>query len=184
MAVNKVAVKYAKSLLDFAEERNALQTFSKDVEIVLHAFSQTDEVKRFFKNPIIKSKDKAAVFTSLFKERVSNEFFEFVSLMIRKGRENVLEEVLVSFNEFKNDALGIIPVALTTSYPLSSEELDPIKTAFEKILKKKVIFILSVDERLIGGFVAKCGDQIYDASLQHQLALIKNQLRVGGPALN
>jgi len=184
MAVNKVAVKYARSLLDFAEERQALQTFSKDVEVVLHVFGQTDEVGRFFKNPIIKAKDKTAVFTTLFKDNVSNEFFEFVSLMIRKGRENVLEEVLLAFVEFKNEALGIIPVALTTSYPLSSEELEPIKTAFEKILNKKVIFTLSVDERLIGGFVAKCGDQIYDASLQHQLVLIKNQLRVGGPSLN
>lgn len=184
MAVNKVAVKYAKSLLDFAEERNALPTFSKDVDAVLHVFGQTDEVKRFFKNPIIKAKDKAAVFTSLFKERVSNEFFEFVSLMIRKGRENVLEEVLLSFVEFKNDALGIVPVALTTSYPLSSQELEPIKTAFEKILNKKVLFTLAVDERLIGGFVAKCKDQIYDASLQHQLALIKTQLKFGGPSLN
>ncbi|MFA6598994.1 MAG: ATP synthase F1 subunit delta [Ignavibacteriaceae bacterium] len=184
MAVNKVAVKYAKSLLDFAEERQALQIFSKDAEVVLHVFSQTDEVGRFFKNPIIKTKDKAAVFTTLFKESISNDFFEFVSLMIRKGRENVLEDVLLSFVELKNEALGIIPVALTTSYPLSSEELEPIKTAFEKILNKKVIFSLSVDERLIGGFVAKCGDQIYDASLQHQLVLIKNQLRVGGPSLN
>jgi len=184
MAVNKVAVKYAKSLLDFAEERKALPSFAKDVDVVLAAFGQTDEVKRFFKNPIIKAKDKAAVFTTLFKDRVSNEFFEFVSLMIRKGRENVLEEVLSAFVDYKNEAMGIIPVALTTSYPLSSIELEPIKLAFEKILNKKVLFTLSVDERLIGGFVAKCGDQIYDASLQHQLALIKNQLKIGGASLN
>jgi len=184
MAVNKVAVKYAKSLLDFAEERQSLQTFSNDADIVLHAFSQNDEMKRFFKNPIIKEKDKAAVFSSLFKERVSNEFFEFVSLMIRKGRENVLEEVLNYFVEFKNEAVGIIPITLTTSYSLSNEELEPIKIAFQKILNKKVIFKLSVDEHLIGGFIAKCGDQIYDASLQHQLELLKKQLKHGGPSLN
>ena len=184
MAVNKVAVKYAKSLLDFAEERNVLQSFSKDVDVVLHTFGQTDEVKRFFKNPIIKAKDKTAVFTSLFKERVSNEFFEFVSLMIRKGRENVLEEVLLSFIEFKNEAIGVVPVLLTTSYPLGNQEIGPLKTAFEKILNKKVLFTFAVDEQLIGGFIAKCRDQIYDASLQHQLALIKKQLKVGGPSLN
>jgi len=184
MAVNKVAVKYAKSLLDFAKERKALSAFTQDAESVLDVLGKADDAKRFFKNPIIKAKDKSAVFTELFKQHVTNEFFEFVQLMIRKGRENILEEVLLSFLDLINEELGIVPVSLKTPYALSQEELSQLQVAFEKILNKKIVFKLSVDEQLIGGFVAQCEDQIYDASLHHQIQLVRSQLKTGGPSLN
>ncbi len=37
---------------------------------------------------------------------------------------------------------------------------------------------------MIGGFVAKVGDTVFDASVKHQLEILKKQFLEGGASLN
>ena len=59
-----------------------------------------------------------------------------------------------------------------------------MKDKFETILNKKVIINISVDKNIVGGFIAQVGDTVYDASVIHQLDLLRKEFKQGGLALN
>ncbi|MBT8386216.1 MAG: ATP synthase F1 subunit delta, partial [Ignavibacteria bacterium] len=75
-------------------------------------------------------------------------------------------------------------VSVKTVYEFSEEQKRTLIENLEKTLNKKVRLTFTIDEDLIGGFVAKVGDTLFDASLQHQLKLLKNQLLYGSISKN
>jgi F-type H+-transporting ATPase subunit delta len=52
------------------------------------------------------------------------------------------------------------------------------------MLQKKVNLKFKSDQNLIGGFIAKVDDTLYDASIKHQLELLKKQFLTGEISLN
>jgi F-type H+-transporting ATPase subunit delta len=84
----------------------------------------------------------------------------------------------------KDEHIGEAQVSVKTVYEFSEEQKRVLTEYLEKTLDKKVRLTFTIDEDLIGGFVAKAGDTLFDASLQHQLELLKNQLLYGSISKN
>jgi F-type H+-transporting ATPase subunit delta len=183
MSSRKVAIKYAQSLLENSIEKNSLEVIADDVNLALTALRHDPKFMRLLKNPIVKSADKQAIFDQVFKSRVSPEFYSFLNFLILKGRETIFEEILDLFEILKNEHLGIAKVELTTSIEVDQIQLQKIKVTLEKLLNKSVVFSNRIDASIIGGFVAKVDDKIYDASVKNQLELMKKQLINGAGAI-
>ena len=66
----------------------------------------------------------------------------------------------------------------------TNEQKNVLQNRLEKILNKKVRLNFKIDLELVGGFIAKVGDTLYDASIKHQLELLKKQFLTGELSLN
>jgi sulfopyruvate decarboxylase TPP-binding subunit len=66
----------------------------------------------------------------------------------------------------------------------STEQKNVLGKRLEKILDKKVRLNFKTDLSLVGGFIAKVNDTLYDASIRHQLELLKKQFLTGEISLN
>jgi F-type H+-transporting ATPase subunit delta len=183
MSSRKVAIKYAQTLLETSVEKNSLAVIGDDVTLALLALRQNPKFMRLLKNPIVKLEVKQSILNEVFQSRVSEEFFSFITFLISKGRETILDEILECFETLKNEQLGIAKVELTTSIEVDEHQLEKIKVTLEKLLNKSVIFSKKIDASIIGGFVAKVDDKIYDASVKNQLELMKKQLINGAGAI-
>ena len=73
---------------------------------------------------------------------------------------------------------------VTTAVDFSNEQKNVLQNKFEKILNKKVRLNFKTDIKLVGGFIAKVDDTLYDASIIHQLELLKKQFLTGEISLN
>ncbi len=184
MSASKVAIRYASSFLDSSIEKNILDKVSEDFEFVHDTLSKNKELIRFIKSPIVKNETKQLVLSEVFKSKISKESLEYLIFVAAKGRENILLEILEKFFEIRDDHLRIARINVKTSFDFTTEQKNQIEKQFEKLLNKKVYMTYSVDNNLIGGFVAKVGDTIYDASVTHQLELLKKQLLLGNISLN
>lgn len=184
MAASKVAIRYASSFLESSIEKNKLDLVSKDFEIVYDALQKSDELVRFIKSPVIKNETKQSVLTKIFKDKISKESLDYLLFVASKGREDILTEILEKFFDLKDDYQKVARIQITTSYAFTAEQQKHFAEKFEALLNKKVILSFSVDNKLIGGFVAKVGDTIYDASVVHQLELLKKQFLQGSINFN
>ena len=54
----------------------------------------------------------------------------------------------------------------------------------EKKLNKRVRLNYSIDDTILGGFIAKIGDTMHDASIKHQLELLQKKFIEGRVTLN
>lgn len=174
MSVQRIASRYAKSLLDLAIEQDKLETVLADVK----SFKAAAKVREFYlliKSPIINATKKGEIMKTLFEGKYDKLTMAFLNILCVKGRESVLPEIANEFIEQYKKYKHISTVKITSAAPLDEAT---IKAIFEKLTASpatddNVEITTAVDPTLLGGFVMEFDDKIYDASVAHQL----NQLR-------
>lgn len=171
MSVIRIASRYAKSLLDLAQDQGVMSEVVSDME----GFSKMVENRDLYlllKSPIINVGKKAEIFNALFEGKVNKLTKAFIDISLRKGREGYLPEIATEFlNQYKR-MKGISSVKLVTAAPISDSAIESIKAKLlaSDVTDESIDIEASVDESLIGGFVVQIGDKQIDASVSHKLA--------------
>ena len=184
MNESKVSVRYANSLLTSAIEKGNLKTVAGDMEMVFSSLQASEELTRTLSSPVIKPQLKASIMEEVFKSKVSKETMDFLKFVIDKNREDLLESIVKKFLELRDQQEGIVNVNVRSAVELSDDQKEKLRQNFEKVLNKKIRFSFIIDPNVIGGFVAKVGDTVFDASLKHQLEILKKRFLKGGASLN
>jgi F-type H+-transporting ATPase subunit delta len=184
MSYGKVAIRYANSFLEASIEKNNLERAASDMEVILNAVNSSSLLRRFLENPVVKSELKKSVLKEIFQKYVSSDTLRFLEFVVDKNRENALKDIAEKFLELKDEHTGVARVDIKSAFELSNDQKKIIEQKFESLLNKKVVASYKVDENVIGGFVAKVKDTVYDASVAHQLELLRQQLLKGSLLLN
>jgi len=184
MSTSRVSVRYARSFLDTALEKNILKKVNEDFELVYNSFQKSPELIRAIESPIIKSEVKQSILDEIFGNKISNDSMSFIRFILSKDRQNILLEIIEKFFELNNAKQGIVKVDVITSFTFTDEQKKQLQSKFESYLDKKLLINYSIDEKILGGFIAKIGDTIFNASMIHQLDLLKKQFLQGSAALN
>jgi F-type H+-transporting ATPase subunit delta len=180
----KVSHRYATSFLEMAEEKNILETIAVNVKLIYTVLKENPQLQRMLENPIIKSHIKISILEEIFKSKVTDETINFLKFVIHKNREDLIYSILQKFVELYDEKLGMVNVVVKTAFEFDNDQRELLKVKFEKFLNKKANIEFRLDENVVGGFIAKIGDTVYDASLRHQLELLKKQFLSTGISLN
>lgn len=178
MSVQRIASRYAKSLLDLAQEQGKLERVLEDVQ----SFQQVAKNRDFLlmlRSPVVKADTKERVFNQLFTGKYDEMTMAFLRILLRKGREAQLAEIANEFIVQYKVVKHISTVKLVTATQLSDEA---VKTIHDKLLaststEKNVELLTEVDADLIGGFVIEFEDKLYDASIAHKLGQMKKNFK-------
>lgn len=172
----RLAGRYAKSLLDLAIEKGQLDTVYEDMQFLDAAIKSSRELVILLKSPIIKADKKGKILEAITAGKISVITATFNKLLLVKGREHYLPEIVTAFIAQYKENKGIHTVKLTTAVPVSEELKQSI---LEKIRVAKNMQHLElnteVNEALIGGYVLEIGDELVDASIAYDLHNIKKQ---------
>jgi len=174
----RLAVRYAKSLLDLAVEKNSLEVVLKDMQLLKNICSLSNEFAVMLRSPVINGDKKIAVINEVLKgNNVSQLTDAFIKLLVSKGREESLQEIADAFITQYNELKNIKVVKLTTAVPVSDSIKASIKTRIASFMPKDTINLdLATDEKLIGGFVLEVDDKLYDASVRKSLSDFRTEL--------
>lgn len=175
MSSYRLASRYSKSLLQLAQERNALETVYSEM-LGIHALtSGSKELKLLLKSPIISADKKLSVLKKLFDGKISELTYKFLELLVKKGRESYIPEITSAFIEQYKALKKITTVKLTSAIKLDSATVEQIVSALKTQAGITSIDLKEeIDESLIGGFVLQYGDKQIDASVQRSLQQLSN----------
>ncbi len=176
MSVIRIATRYAKSLMELAEEQGSLEQVQADMQ-TLHAAAQSRDMHLFLKSPIIHADKKIAALKEMFQGKLSTLTMLYLQLLVNKGREGYLPEITAEFATQYKVLKKITSVTVTSAAPLSEAVLADLR---EKLLASGVTsenldVTTKVDPELIGGFVLEFDNKRYDASIAHKLDTLKAQ---------
>jgi F-type H+-transporting ATPase subunit delta len=172
----RLAGRYAKSLLDLAIEKKQLGEVYDDMLLLKKVFKTSREFLLLLSSPIIKPDKKEKILAAITKDKLSVMTATFNKLLVQKGRESYLPEIVDAFITQYKTYKNIHIVKLTTAVPLN----DALKNAIEKKIKtecnlEQVELVTIVNEGIIGGFVIELGDMLVNASIEYDLHNIKMQ---------
>jgi F-type H+-transporting ATPase subunit delta len=184
MADFRILHRYATSLLETALEKNNLDIITDDIRFLVETLDQNRQLQLMLDSPVVRSESKFSILKEIFSNKISKESMDFIQFIISKSRENLLGPIGKRFLELRDDHLGIANVMVTTAAQFSSEQKNVLQNKLEKILNKKVRLNFKTDLKLVGGFIAKVDDTLFDASIKHQLELLKKQFSMSEISLN
>ena len=176
MRQTKVAQRYAKALFDLALEKGNLEAVKTDLDTIRNVNHK--ELNVFLMSPVVTGEKKTAIFEAIFLKHVQELTSAFFKLIFLKGRSVAINEIIEAFNNKYRQHKGIQVVELTTAVAVSDDVKAAISKALagSKILQNKTIELKeNVDPSIIGGLVVQVEDQLFDASIKHDLQHIKRQ---------
>lgn len=178
MTNQRVADRYAKSLLDMAVERSQLDVIKADVDGLLEMAGNRDLVV-LLQSPVINPSKKNAILAELLDKYGANELTKiFVKTLINKGREADLVGILGAFNDQYRQLNKISSVLVTSAAKLSDSEVTAIKQQLVAggMTEQQVEVETAVNPALLGGFVLEFDGKVYDASVAHKLNEIRKEI--------
>jgi F-type H+-transporting ATPase subunit delta len=174
----RLAHRYAKSLLDLSKERGQLENVFNDMLFLQQVIKSSRDLLIMLRSPVITSDKKIKVLEAITSGKVTDTTVLFAKLLISKGREGNLPEVINAFIKEYKELKNIHSVTLTTAVPVS----DEVKNRFIEQIKRttaiqNIELETKVDEKIIGGFILQTDDQLVDASISYDLREIAKQFR-------
>ncbi|MBX3242484.1 MAG: ATP synthase F1 subunit delta [Chitinophagaceae bacterium] len=174
----RLAARYAKSIIDLAVEQNQLESLHSDLVLLQSLCKQSRELVAVIKSPVIPADKKIKILDAITNGKVSNLTTAFNQLLVKKGREAILPEIVDTAIEQYNAIKGIYKVKLTTAQPIS----EALKSSIEQKVKAEaglanIELTTEVKDELIGGFVLEFNNNLVDASILRDLKDIRKQFR-------
>jgi len=175
MSDYRVSYRYAKSLLLLAEEKNMLGKISADGDLIYSTISNSKELRSVLKSPVVKLNIKKSLLNKIFDKKISQESMGFLDFVIEKNREDVLLEIFKEFLLLVDKENNVLNTKVVSAIDLNDDTKHNIISKFESKTGKSIKVNYSLDPELIGGFIIKIEDTVYDASIKNQLQLLKKK---------
>jgi F-type H+-transporting ATPase subunit delta len=172
-----VAKRYARALFEVAQERNIVSKVEEELKTIVAVVEQNEDFRKLLQHPNVDAAVKIDIIKEAFAGNLSEPAFNTIQLLVERGRETVLEQLLDAFVAIANEALGQANAMVYTPFPLSESEATKIADQFGELIGKKIRLDHVIDKSLLGGFQVRIGDRLYDGSLSGKLARLEKTLK-------
>ena len=161
--------------MQLAIERKELEQVKTDFDLIESVCKENPAFVRMLKSPLISQSKKQAIIDQVFGKKFSPITQNLVEIIVRKKREAYLRDIAIRFLYAYDKEKNITRGLLTSSKPMSEAQKAKIKAVVEDELKTSFIMEEAIDPELIGGFVLKVGDFLYDGSISAGLRKLKQE---------
>ncbi len=175
MRNTKVKKRYAKALFDLAQEQNLIEEVYADMIFLDEVCKVVPEFKTLMRSPIVKPDKKNKIIASILLPTATLLTKKFIQIITKKNRESFIDLIAVEFIELYKELHNIKTVYLITSIKISKEIAEKIKGVISQELDATIDLVESIDSKLIGGFIIKSGDKVFDASLSSKIEKLKTE---------
>lgn len=178
MADQRVAARYAKSLLDLGKEMGTLSAVKADMDLLSKTMAGSRDLRLLLRNPIVKHDKKLAILTAIFGGKVSEMTLRFFAILTSKNRESAIEGIGPEFLAQYNSLQGIQSAEVTSAMALTPAARAEIQALVTKQTGLTDVQLTEkVDPELIGGFVLRVGDNQIDDSVRTSLRKLRTSLQ-------
>ena len=171
-----VASRYAKSLLELSIEQNSTEKVKGDMVALSEVCGESKDFVNLLNNPVIHAAKKVDVFKALFDGKMETISIEFLTLITKNNRANLLPVIADNFIKQYKAHKGIVDVVITSATPLDSDAKSKILDKVKSIVSGEIALVEKVNPDLLGGFIINIEDKQIDASVANQLTNLKNIL--------
>lgn len=179
MKYTKVAIRFAEAILDAVPAGTDIESVLADLRDVQASIEGSRELKLFFESPVISQKKKAETVRALFSGRVSDYVISVLLLLVEKGRETIVLQILDTVMEERRRREGIIRSHVRSAVTLSDDQRVKLVEALAAVSGKTVEAEYSVAPALMGGLLVQLDDTVYDGSVQQQLRRLRTRFVSG-----
>lgn len=175
---SEAAARYAQAVFDLAKEAKQLEAVEQDFAKFGAAWKESADLRDAARSPLIDPQEKAKALTAVAaKLGVSDLGRRAIGAVAQNRRAAELPAIATAYRALVARDRGARQVEIISARPLAEAEKTAIVDSLSKQLGAKIEAETSVDESLIGGFVARVGSRQFDASVKAKLDALRLALK-------
>ncbi|MCD8193029.1 MAG: F0F1 ATP synthase subunit delta [Tannerellaceae bacterium] len=171
-----IILRYARALLLYGRQRGKEEVLYENATTLLNNVGKYPAVKDALSNPVLPMDKKKQLIHALIGAHLDEVFSNFIQLLIKNRRDNMLQSILLNYQHLYLQEHGIVEVELTTAVPIDEATMKRMTNRIENRTHRKILMQNHVDPGIIGGYVMTWDTYRYDASVNSSLRRIKNDL--------
>jgi len=172
MRTTAISERYVGALYEVAEKNDEVERVHNEAGKLLGIFGANPRFMDLLRSPQIPDTDRKKFVRSALRS-ASPLMLRMVLLLVDKHRVENLPQILTLFQKEYNRRRGVLSARLLTARALDPEVTRPLQDRLEKRLRRKVALQVIVDESIIAGFIFMSETLLIDASIRHQLELLR-----------
>lgn len=169
------ARRYGEAAFQIARDGGTEERWSEGLSLMAAVFSDS-EIAALMQEARISAADKMGLAEKALAG-IDPLVLNLARLLVHRGRTALASQIAEAFQELADAERGIAHALVTTAVPLSDDETRAVAEKLSEISDKQVVVETQVDERIIGGLVARIGDRLIDGSTRSRLLALKRRLR-------
>ena len=174
----KISERYVSALFDIALAAGVLEAVEKDLSVLADLVKENADFSAFLDNPLLSSEAKNSISANLMQKIGAHQLTtQFIALLARKKRLNILPEIIKLFLERVATERGELAAELVTAKAITPKESSAIAESLSKAYNKKINLSVREDPALLGGTIINVGSYQLDSSLEGKLNRLKIALQ-------
>ena len=175
--IRKFARPYARAIIDAAGSPQKANELRGELMRFEAAMNTSAELRELYANPGIDEQTKQNITTQLAAKMKLGELArKTLEVLVRFHRINDLGAILAALASYVNAALGVAVAEVRSAKSLSPDEIQQLAETLSKKTGKRVELDIKTDPNLLGGFVARIGSEIWDASVSGKIHKFRDSL--------
>ncbi len=172
-----IARRYAKALLNLAENEKDLDNTGKHLNSITEVYKENLELRQVLSDTKVSSGIKLEILKDvLSKIKVSKLVDTFSRYLLAKRRIDFLPDIERAFNLLLQEKLGRIEAKVTTASELPKDTVKKLVDAISSYSGKEIEVNVTIDPSIIGGIVTRIGSTVIDGSIQTYLNQIRQSI--------
>jgi F-type H+-transporting ATPase subunit delta len=172
-----LARRYAAAMAEVAVERNNTAQVRRDFAAFVDTFYENADLRNFLESPAVSHERKQAVVEKVSARMgLDSGVRNFMHLIVRHGRTEMLSEIHRLLGQELNERLGIADAEVVSARRLSDAERRELTVTLERRVGKKIEAQFREDRELLGGAVVRVASTVFDGSVREKLNRLRAQL--------
>lgn len=169
--------RYARALVDIAENRGVLDETGEALTEIAGEFQGNRELRRVLLNPRFARVERVKIIDEIMAASGANELLRnFVRVVAEKDRIGELSDMAQSYQQLADERRGRVRAQVKTAYEMDAAAIQGLRAKLSEITGSEVLMEVETDETLIGGLVCRVGGVVMDGSIKNQLRNLRNTL--------
>lgn len=172
---------YAEALLAAAEQQGVVAEVAAALDaLVQEVFPAVEGLEAYLASPAVSRRRKDELIVQLFEGRTVPLFVDFLRLLNRNGRLELLRAAAIAFREMEEQRAGRRRVLIESAAPLEEPQARALAEALQPLIGGTPVLIVRVRPELIGGLVVRVGDRVFDTTIRSRIQTLRLQLLARG----
>jgi F-type H+-transporting ATPase subunit delta len=172
------AKRYTQAIFSLAREKGNFDQWLADLAR-LDSLIRDERAAQYLASPNVSTADKQKLLDAVLLDS-GPEARNLARLLLQRHRLEIVPDMYELFQEMFLAEQGIIIAEVTTAVPLDEEGQSVVRQRLSQLVGRDVELRLNTDPSIIGGIVARIGDQLIDGSVINQLRRLRARLAAAG----
>ena len=167
---------YASAIVSVAEAEGVLETVEDELYAFAKGVEQQPRLREVLGDRSLPVDNRKAVVQEVLGDRTHPVTVTLISFLVEAGRVRDLNKIAESVAAIAADRRQHQVAEVRSAVPLTQEQRSRLEQALSRATGRQIEVKVLVDPTIVGGVVARVGDEVFDGSIASRLEDAKQAL--------